>query len=104
APDAGGLRAGEAGGRRVTDRHVSRQKRPGERQGSRSCIPPAQMLFAPVLPAGHPPAKSSRFRVRAVSSAGEHYVDIVGVTGSIPVPPTSFFRSMTISYRQNTVS
>ena len=24
----------------------------------------------------------------AVSSAGEHYVDIVGVTGSIPVPPT----------------
>ena len=26
--------------------------------------------------------------VRAVSSAVEHYVDIVGVTGSIPVPPT----------------
>jgi hypothetical protein len=25
---------------------------------------------------------------RAVSSAVEHYVDIVGVTGSIPVPPT----------------
>ena len=49
------------------------------------------MLFAPVLPAGHPPAKSSRFRVRAVSSAGEHYVDIVGVTGSIPVPPTIAF-------------
>ena len=24
----------------------------------------------------------------ACSSAGEHYVDIVGVTGSIPVPPT----------------
>ena len=24
----------------------------------------------------------------AYSSAGEHYVDIVGVTGSIPVPPT----------------
>ncbi len=24
----------------------------------------------------------------AVSSAVEHYVDIVGVTGSIPVPPT----------------
>ena len=24
----------------------------------------------------------------AVSSAGEHHVDIVGVTGSIPVPPT----------------
>jgi ribosomal protein L17 len=26
--------------------------------------------------------------VWAVSSAVEHYVDIVGVTGSIPVPPT----------------
>ena len=26
--------------------------------------------------------------LRAVSSAVEHYVDIVGVTGSIPVPPT----------------
>ena len=26
---------------------------------------------------------------RAGSSAGEHYVDIVGVTGSIPVPPTT---------------
>ncbi len=26
--------------------------------------------------------------MRAVSSAVEHYVDIVGVTGSIPVPPT----------------
>jgi hypothetical protein len=25
---------------------------------------------------------------RARSSAGEHYVDIVGVTGSIPVAPT----------------
>ncbi len=27
---------------------------------------------------------------RARSSAGEHYVDIVGVTGSIPVAPTTF--------------
>ena len=27
-------------------------------------------------------------RPRAVSSAVEHYVDIVGVTGSNPVPPT----------------
>ena len=26
----------------------------------------------------------------ACSSAGEHYVDIVGVTGSIPVAPTIF--------------
>ena len=29
--------------------------------------------------------------VWAVSSAVEHYVDIVGVTGSIPVPPTTGF-------------
>ena len=28
-------------------------------------------------------------RIRARSSAGEHYVDIVGVTGSIPVAPTN---------------
>src|SRR6516165_20101 len=31
---------------------------------------------------------------RARSSAGEHYVDIVGVTGSIPVAPTSFFKGL----------
>ena len=29
----------------------------------------------------------------ARSSAGEHYVDIVGVTGSIPVAPTTYFFS-----------
>src|SRR5690606_12249693 len=29
-----------------------------------------------------------KFSIRACSSAGEHYVDIVGVTGSIPVTPT----------------
>ena len=28
----------------------------------------------------------------ACSSAGEHYVDIVGVTGSIPVTPTIFLK------------
>ena len=27
--------------------------------------------------------------VRAISSAGEHYLDMVGVTGSIPVSPTT---------------
>lgn len=27
----------------------------------------------------------------AISSAGEHYIDIVGVTGSIPVSPTILF-------------
>src|ERR1700756_38542 len=30
----------------------------------------------------------------ARSSAGEHYVDIVGVTGSIPVAPTMFFNNL----------
>lgn len=30
----------------------------------------------------------------AVSSAVEHYVDIVGVTGSIPVLPTSNFKTL----------
>ena len=32
--------------------------------------------------------QGSSDRVGARSSAGEHYVDIVGVTGSIPVVPT----------------
>jgi hypothetical protein len=27
---------------------------------------------------------------RAVSSAGEHFLDMEGATGSIPVPPTIF--------------
>ena len=36
------------------------------------------------------PRASTRPLVRARSSAGEHYVDIVGVTGSIPVAPTIF--------------
>ncbi len=35
--------------------------------------------------------------VRARSSAGEHYVDIVGVTGSIPVAPTIFFRNLLVN-------
>lgn len=30
----------------------------------------------------------------AYSSAGEHYVDIVGVTGSIPVTPTILFQGL----------
>jgi hypothetical protein len=34
-------------------------------------------------------------RPRARSSAGEHYVDIVGVTGSIPVAPTRLFNNLT---------
>src|SRR5215470_3316446 len=34
---------------------------------------------------GKPPLQG----IRARSSAGEHYLDMVGVTGSIPVAPTS---------------
>ncbi len=30
----------------------------------------------------------------AHSSAVEHYLDMVGVTGSIPVAPTNFFKSI----------
>src|SRR5690606_25493900 len=43
---------------------------------------PSTPLSCPA-PAGPPAA-------RAVSSAVEHYLDMVGVTGSIPVPPTRF--------------
>jgi hypothetical protein len=46
-------------------------------QGS-ACLPPTISL--------HP--RPGRPWSRARSSAGEHYVDIVGVTGSIPVAPT----------------
>ncbi|VUX47329.1 hypothetical protein DF3PA_420008 [Candidatus Defluviicoccus seviourii] len=35
------------------------------------------------------PCANIRGQGRARSSAGEHYVDIVGVTGSIPVAPTT---------------
>ena len=37
---------------------------------------------------------------RAVSSAVEHYLDTVGVTGSIPVLPTIFSLTGTIFYRR----
>src|SRR6056297_156498 len=40
--------------------------------------------FPRLVHSGRPRGRSTR----AVSSAVEHYVDIVGVTGSIPVPPT----------------
>src|SRR5215831_18624196 len=33
--------------------------------------------------------------IRARSSAGEHYLDMVGVTGSIPVAPTSLRPAIT---------
>ena len=44
----------------------------------------------PVIDPSAPPDPVGRHRwFRACSSAGEHYVDIVGVTGSIPVTPTT---------------
>ena len=52
---------------------------------ARACLPPAFSLS---------PSPLVRARVRARSSAGEHYVDIVGVTGSIPVAPTSLFNKI----------
>ena len=33
---------------------------------------------------------------RAVSSAGEHYLDMVGATGSIPVPPTIYINGLDV--------
>jgi hypothetical protein len=36
--------------------------------------------------------------IGAISSAGEHYIDIVGVTGSIPVSPTTSHSFMTYEY------
>ena len=35
-----------------------------------------------------PPPRTDDNRIRAISSVGEHYLDTVGVTGSIPVSPT----------------
>ena len=40
------------------------------------------------MSAGTAPVRNPHQAIRARSSAGEHYVDIVGVTGSIPVAPT----------------
>ncbi len=34
----------------------------------------------------------------AISSAVEHYIDIVGVTGSIPVLPTMIFTDMQLKF------
>ena len=37
----------------------------------------------------------------AISSAGEHYIDIVGVTGSIPVSPTTRKKGNVLSNHSN---
>jgi hypothetical protein len=51
--------------------------------GAEACKAPAAMLFG-ADPTGY----------RARSSAGEHYLDMVGVTGSIPVAPTISFNGL----------
>src|SRR6478672_12342160 len=56
--------------------------------GAEACKAPAAMLFG-ADPTGY----------RARSSAGEHYLDMVGVTGSIPVAPTIFFNDLGVSPR-----
>src|SRR5687768_5160009 len=71
--------------------HVSNQ--PGGDSG------PAPVDCAPI-PGQQNLAQNRGFRytvaldteARARSSAGEHYVDIVGVRGSIPLAPTIFFK------------
>ena len=42
------------------------------------------------------PQSTSLNMLWARSSAGEHYLDMVGVTGSIPVAPTNFFKELEI--------
>lgn len=54
---------------------------------------PAARFGASLKRAARTRLKYAQFGIRkeakwALSSAGEHYVDIVGVTGSIPVAPT----------------
>ena len=44
------------------------------------------------IDAVHAATRVSLYWTGARSSAGEHYVDIVGVTGSIPVAPTTSAR------------
>jgi hypothetical protein len=41
----------------------------------------------------------NRHHARARSSAGEHYLDTVGVTGSIPVAPTMASESRSFNHK-----
>jgi hypothetical protein len=54
--------------------------------GAEACKAPAAMLFG-ADPTGY----------RARSSAGEHYLDMVGVTGSIPVAPTNVLSRLAVN-------
>ena len=77
---------------------------PRRKQWPRRPLDNARWPFPPFVLKAACPASAPRLyrpsRWRAVSSAGEHYVDIVGVTSSILVPPTipgtpaSFIRAL----------
>ena len=58
------------------------------RRGMVMACPPRRYRGAAAIPTAVFAADRS-VAIRARSSAGEHYVDIVGVTGSIPVAPTT---------------
>src|SRR5690349_2527132 len=62
---------------RLDDRHAT------DRRPAKPCPGPRFPLH---------PRRDTEARAR--SSAGEHYVDIVGVTGSIPVAPTNLFKGL----------
>jgi hypothetical protein len=52
---------------------------------------PEKPVPAARLPGGYLKAIEALFGDGgAVSSAGEHYLDMVGAIGSIPIPPTTF--------------
>ena len=53
-------------------------------------MPPYIGIRTDAISAGFPKRGWQNHQGRAVSSAVEHYVDIVVATGSIPVPPTIF--------------
>ena len=46
-------------------------------------------VLAPAPPSRYRDPTRRKWTIRARSSAGEHYLDMVGVTGSIPVAPTT---------------
>src|SRR5215468_8603430 len=68
----------------------------GRRSRKGGALIASRLLQAPRLAKPRPrcylarrPQRGSRTGSRARSSAGEHYRDMVGVTGSIPVAPTT---------------
>ena len=56
--------------------------------GARRLYPALTSTGRRDLPWCEPEGYTNRQWHRAVSSAGEHYLDMVGAIGSIPIPPT----------------